>query len=122
MASDRLRRAVEALDPQPDDRILELGCGHGVAITLVCERLDGGHITGIDRSRKMIDVARKRNAEHIAAGRATLLCTSLEEWDAGDARFEKVFGVHFPPYRRDPEGTRAVVDRLLAPGGKARFF
>jgi SAM-dependent methyltransferase len=81
-----------------------------------------GHIVAIDRSRKMIDAATTRNREHVAAGRATLVCADLETMDFGTARFDKIFGVHFSPHRRDPEGTLRLVEPLLAPGGVVRFF
>ena len=123
-ASKRQRDAVEALAIRPGDRVLELGCGHGVAASLVCERLGpGGHLVAIDRSPKMIAAATARNAEHVANGTATFLCTTFEDADLEGQTFDRVFGIHFPPAdRHDPEGTRARVERLLAPGGAARWF
>ena len=63
-ASERLVWVVKTLGVEPDDRLLEIGCGHGVAVSLVCERMDGGSIVAIDRSVKMIEMAKKRNAAH----------------------------------------------------------
>ena len=62
VVSERLRLIVERLDIRPSDRVLEIGCGHGVAATFVCQRLENGHLTAIDRSAKMIAAAKRRNA------------------------------------------------------------
>ena len=63
-ASERFVWAVDTLEVRPADRLLEIGCGHGVAVSLVCERLTTGTITAIDRSPKMIEMATRRNREH----------------------------------------------------------
>ena len=95
--SERLRKVVDELDLQPGDRVLEIGCGHGVAASYVCERLEGGRLTAVDRSRKMIEAARRRNAGHVEAGRAEFLVAALEH--------------------REPERARALVEPWLAPDG-----
>ena len=115
--SDRLRKVVEELDVQPDERVLEIGCGHGVAATYVCERLDGGRLTAIDRSPKMIEAAERRNAEHVAAGRAEFLVGALEDLKLGERRFDKIFAVRVGLFHREPGRAHALVEPWLAPGG-----
>ena len=120
--SERLRSVVEQLDIRPDDRVLEIGCGHGVAATLVCERLEGGHLTAIDRSAKMIRAATRRNAVHVEAGRVEFLVADLEDLDLGDRRFDKVFAVRVGLFYREPERARGIAERWLAPGGAVFAF
>jgi hypothetical protein len=40
--AERFGWALETLAIAPTDRILEIGCAHGVAVSLVCERLESG--------------------------------------------------------------------------------
>ena len=114
---ERLRKIVDELDIQPDDRVLEIGCGHGVAAGYVCERLESGRLTALDRSAKMIAAARRRNAEHVDAGTAEFLIAELEELDLGERRFDKVFAVRVGLFHREPERARALVEPWLAAGG-----
>ena len=116
--SERLRAVVEQLQIGANDRVLEIGCGHGAAASFVCELLEGGHLTAIDRSRKMIEAAGRRNAVYVEAGKAEFLVAALEDLDLGDRRFDKVFAVRVGLFHREPERARAIVERYLAPGGR----
>lgn len=120
--SERLRRVVEQVDVGPDDRVLEIGCGHGVAATLVCERLEAGRLTAIDRSGKMVRAAARRNAAHVEAGRAEFLVMHLEDLDLGDRRFDRIFAARVGLFHREPERARGLVERYLAPGGTLHVF
>jgi ubiquinone/menaquinone biosynthesis C-methylase UbiE len=120
--TDRLRAIVDELSFGPDDTILEIGCGHGVAATYVCERLAGGRLTAIDRSPKMIAAAAQRNAAHVEAGTAEFLVRTLENLDLGDRRFDLIFAVRVGLFHREPERAHALAERWLAPGGVVRAF
>src|SRR5215212_11023705 len=121
-ASQRFLWAVDTLALDPADRLLEVGCGHGVAVSLVCERLTSGRITAIDRSEKMIEMAARRNREHVAGGRAVLKSAALETADFGDERFDKVFAFNVAPFWLQPREALAIVRRHLAPDGAVYVF
>jgi SAM-dependent methyltransferase len=120
--SERFVWAVETLAVDPADLVLEVGCGHGVAVSLVCERLTSGRITAIDRSPKMIELATRRNREHIERGRAVLKTAALEEADLGDERYDKVFAFNVAPFWLQPQNALAIVRRHLAPDGTLHVF
>lgn len=109
---------MSTLDLEPDDQVLEIGCGHGVAVTLVCEHLVGGSITAIDRSSKMIELATRRNRQFVTDGKATFQTAALTEAEFGDARFNKIFAVHVGNLlTKEPARNLGIIKELLTPDG-----
>ena len=121
-ASERFVWAVDTLEVRPADHLLEVGCGHGVAVSLVCERLTTGTITAIDRSPKMIEMATRRNREHVDAGRAVLEATALEDANLGDRHFDKVFAFNVAPFWLQPEVALGAVRQRVARDGAVYIF
>ena len=91
---ERIRWAVETLAVGPDERLLEIGGGPGVAASLVCERLDRGSLLLIDRSAMAIERTRHRNLEHVASGRLALQTLDVTDFNPGEAQFDKAFAVN----------------------------
>jgi SAM-dependent methyltransferase len=118
-ASARLRWVVDAVDPAPDDRILEVGCGHGVAVTLVCERLVRGSVTAVDRSPKMVAAAERRNSAH--RDKARFVADAVEDADLSGETYDKAFAVHVAALHR-PGRALDAVRRRLAPDGRLYLF
>lgn len=111
---ERISWTVEQLDLQPGDRILELGCGPGVAVSLVCESLVDGEIVAIDRSATAISRAEKRNP----TGPVRFEVTDLAGFDAPAASFDKAFAVNVNVFwTGDAEAECEVLARILRPGG-----
>jgi len=107
----RLSWAVETLGLGPDDRVLEIGCGRGVAAALVLDRLDRGTYLGLDRSSTAIEAAVRRNRDAVTAGRAGFLTTSLDEAEFEPGSFDKIFAVNVNlfwtgPAEREPPALR----------------
>jgi hypothetical protein len=66
----------------------------------------------------MIEAARRRNARHVASGRAEFLVMTLEALDLGERRFDVVFAARVGLFHREPEHARALAQRWLAPRGR----
>jgi SAM-dependent methyltransferase len=62
----------------PTDRIIELGCGPGLAIAALATRAIRGPVVGVDHSQVMIGQARRRNRAAIRAGRVRLIHTPVQ--------------------------------------------
>src|SRR5690606_42034162 len=99
---DRISWAVDVLGVKTDERILEVGCGTGVAVSLIAPLLTTGVITRIARSAKAIAAARGRNGAHAEAGRAAFGTASLPEAVEVVETFTTVFAAHVKDLCRRP--------------------
>ncbi len=126
----RNRWAAGLLDLEPHSRVLELGCGPGVALAAVAERVGEGLVVGVDHSPVMISLARRCNARAVAAGRVRLVCAPAEELLATaagnlsrsgaplDEPFDAVLAVNSFGFWSEPDACLAGIQSLLRPGGQ----
>jgi cyclopropane fatty-acyl-phospholipid synthase-like methyltransferase len=88
---ERFRWAVEILKVKPDDYILEIGCGVGLAVEEVAEHLVKGKITAIDKSPAMIEKAIRRNQKNIEQDKARFVRSGLLAFKERNAKYNKIF-------------------------------
>ena len=111
------RFAVETLDVQPEDQVLEIGFGHGHAIQMIAERAHRGVVAGVDISGVMVRQAAKRNRALILAGRVELNQASVANLPHEYARFDKVLAVNNYQFWPNAEHNLTEIQRVLGEGG-----
>lgn len=110
--------ALDLLEIQPRDRVLEIGFGHGYTIRRAAERASCGFVAGIDPSELMNSVALRRNRALVREGRVEILCADSERIPYPDGSFDKIFSVHTIYFWHDPGRTLREIRRVLRPGGR----
>jgi len=119
----RMRWAVDLMDPQPGDNILEIGCGPGAGAELICERLETGKLFAIDRSESGVDRTRRRNAKYVEAGRLTVRQIDLATLRVPVKRLNKVFAFNVNLFWvRECADEVALLHERLLPGGAVYLF
>lgn len=119
---ERYRWAVGILDVQPDDLILEIGCGYGHSISLISDKLSAGTLTAVDRSEKMVAAATRSHERFIASGKSRVLHQDLLDGTLPASHFDKIFLFNINVFWMDPAAELAEIRRLLKPGGRFYLF
>ena len=111
---------IRRITDSGSDVILEIGCGHGLAATLICEKLATGRLVAIDRSKKMIDASTRRNRKYVEAATAQFHLADVLSFDPGPLRFDKILAVRVGLFHRDAAAVvaRARIQKWLKRGGK----
>jgi SAM-dependent methyltransferase len=118
-SSNRRRNAwaVSLLDVRPDDRVLEIGFGPGLAIRELARLAAEGYVCGIDHSELMLRRAKRLNAEGLRRGVVDLRLGSVEELPAFDEPFDKILAVNATMFWHEPVAVLEQLRRLLRSGG-----
>ena len=112
----RRRLVLDALDAQPGERVLDVGCGPGFYVSDLL-RLVGpqGWVTGIDTAPAMLSAAVKRTECH---PNLTFVQAGATAIPASDGEFDSLLSVQVLEYV--PEVADALTEfyRVLRPGGR----
>ncbi|MEA5367255.1 class I SAM-dependent methyltransferase [Amycolatopsis sp., V23-08] len=114
----RNRWAATLLDVQPAERVLELGCGPGVAVAALAGRATRGLVVGVDHSPVMIRQAGRRNRAAVKAGRVRLVPAPVESLSLTGEPFDAVLAVNTIGMWPAPAARLRALARLLRPGGR----
>ena len=98
---------LEALEPRPHERILDLGCGDGFLTQRIAE--SGATLVGVDSSPQMIAAAQKQGVDaRLATGEALPF----------EQEFDAVFSNAALHWMKDHDAVLKGVFRALKPGGR----
>ncbi|MEN3338017.1 MAG: phosphatidylethanolamine/phosphatidyl-N-methylethanolamine N-methyltransferase [Acidobacteriota bacterium] len=107
-------QAIQRMDIQPDERVLEVGVGTGINLPLYPANCS---VTGIDFSGSMLEIARER------AARKDIQNVRLLQMDAADLKFaDGSFDIVYAPYLisvvPDPVRVAQEMRRVCRAGGR----
>ena len=109
--------AVDLLDVQAADTVLEVGFGPGAAIQLLSG--SARHVAGVDPSAEMLRQARKRNVEAIGDGRVDLRQGFADHLPFAAESFDKAMAINSMQVWPDASAGLLEIRRVLKPGGRA---
>ena len=93
--SPRLSAIVDALPIKAGMRILEIGCGPGVASREIVRRFSNTYVLGIDRSASAIQKARSNSQNEMRPGNLEYRVAAIEDFELekADKPFDLAFAV-----------------------------
>ena len=112
MGAGLYETVAQMLDLQPEDELLDIGCGPGAFLAAKAQHVR--RVVGLDPSQVMLREAERRLADRIAAGTAQLVTGSAAELPFEDGEFSAVTALNAPI-------KHAEAFRVLRPGGRLVF-
>ena len=105
--------ALQRLDPQPGELILDIGCGDGALTARIADA--GARVIGLDSSEEMVEAARERGIDAFVADAETL---ELDRQVERFGRFDVVFSNAALHWMLDPDAVASGIFAMLKEGGR----
>ncbi|MFN3512158.1 MAG: class I SAM-dependent methyltransferase [Phenylobacterium sp.] len=113
------RRALDALAPQPGERVIDVGCGAGSTVAALARAVaPGGAVLGVDISEAMLGAAASATAGLEAV---RLVCADAQAYAFQPGAFDAVFSRFGVMFFADPAAAFGNLRRALRPGGRLAF-
>lgn len=101
----------------PDAQVLDVGCGNGESTREAARLARDGHVTGVDLSARMLDLASRR-AEKEGLTNVAFEQADAQIADLGEARYDRVISRTGAMFFGDPVAAFTNLARALRPGGR----
>jgi ubiquinone/menaquinone biosynthesis C-methylase UbiE len=110
--------ALERLDLQPDDRVLEVGFGGGYLLGRMSAIVTDGFIGGVDISAALVEQRQAHYRQLIQAGQLDLQVASVDRLPYPAAHFSKAISVNSIFYWPDAAQAVGELSRVLGDNGR----
>ena len=117
----RIEKVLQLYDPDPEERVLDLGCGWGTFSWALGHRVV--EMVGVDFSQKSIDLCEKRLAGSAIEG-VSFLCADARDTGLEGESFDLVIGADLVEhlYPEDSQDVVAEAFRVLKKGGRLSLW
>lgn len=106
---------VRALEIPSDSRILEVGCGRGIALPVLDRLCSPRRLVGLDIDPELLVEAAANLREH--GTRAQLVAADVRRMPFADGAFDVIVDFGTLYHIAKPQAASAEIARVLAPGG-----
>jgi ubiquinone/menaquinone biosynthesis C-methylase UbiE len=108
---------LATLPVKDDSHVLEIGCGTGALMEKLAGRAPLGLVEGVDFSRPMVSIARKRNKDAVRRGAVRIHLGDFQSLPFDEESFDVVVTVNTIYFWEKPTEAMAKIYKLLRPGG-----
>lgn len=117
--AEEWRRCMDALAPQPGERIVDAGCGDGRRMLLIATLVgNGGRVIGIEKSQANVETAIRRIQDAEMQDVAFAGCADIRSLPLPDGSVDAWFCRETLEYLDDPHTALLEAMRVVRPGGR----